>query len=501
MPKTEHKEIERSPVIVIMGHIDHGKSTLLDYIRKTNVVDDEVGGITQKMSAYEVIHKTPAGKENRITFLDTPGHEAFGKVRMCGARVADIAVLVVSAEDGVKQQTLDALKCIKESKIPYIVAINKIDKPTANVERTKQSLAENEIYLEGYGGNVPTVSISAKIGTGVSELLDLMLLVAEMEQFKGDPKKPAEGFIIESHLDKLKGVSATLVIKNGTIENGDFVVSGESIAPVRMMEDFRGKKIKSATFSTPIKIIGWDKLPKVDSPFITYKDRKLALEKVEQNKEKLKKVVNQVDTTDENIAIIPIIIKANISGMIGAIEHEIEKIKNDRVQLKFVSTGVGDITENDIKLASGKEGTIVIGFDNKIDPQAKALGEKFGIELGMFNIIYKMTEWLEPIIKSRILLKDVEEQIGLAKIQKVFSVNKSKQVVGGKVEMGQISTENNVKILRRDVEIGKGIIKELQKQKSKTTTVDEGSEFGMLIDAKVEIAPGDKIQAYKIVKK
>ena len=235
MEKTaKNSIIKRSPIVCVMGHIDHGKSTLLDYIRKTNIVDTEAGGITQRISAYEVIHKT-AGGDEKITFLDTPGHEAFSAMRICGSSIADIAILVVSAEDGVKKQTIEALNCIKESKIPYIVAINKIDKPDANIERTKNSLIENEIYIEGYGGNVPCIPVSAKTGQGISELLDMILLVAEMADLKGDLSKPATGIILEAHLDKQKGITAVIVIKDGYLKNGMYIVSGDRMAPTRIM--------------------------------------------------------------------------------------------------------------------------------------------------------------------------------------------------------------------------------------------------------------------------
>jgi translation initiation factor IF-2 len=271
--------IKRPPVVCIMGHIDHGKSTLLDYIRKTNIVDTEAGGITQRISAYEVVHKTPEGKEERITFIDTPGHESFGAMRTCGTAVADIAVLVVSAEEGVKKQTLDALGCIIASKIPYIIAINKIDKPSANIEKTKSSLIENEIYIEGYGGSVPCVPISAKTGEGIDELLDMVLLVAEMADFKGDISKSANGIVVEAHLDKQKGITAVVVIKDGKLESGMYIVCGDWIAPTRIMESFLSKKITEATFSSPVRIVGFDKLPRVGSPFVSFNTKKEAEEK------------------------------------------------------------------------------------------------------------------------------------------------------------------------------------------------------------------------------
>ena len=253
MSNNTQTRIVRPPVIVVMGHIDHGKSTLLDYIRNTNVVDKEAGGITQHISAYEVMHAGKDGKTYPITFLDTPGHEAFQSMRQRGALVADIAILVVSAEDGVKQQTLEALKAIRSDEIPFIVAINKIDRPGADIDRTKQNLAENDIYVEGYGGDIPFVAISAKTGEGIPELLDILLLVAELESLSADTAKNGQGIIIESNLDTKKGITATAIILDGTLRKGEFAVSGNSISPLRIVENFAGKPIESATFSSPVQ--------------------------------------------------------------------------------------------------------------------------------------------------------------------------------------------------------------------------------------------------------
>ena len=308
------KLIKRPPVVVIMGHIDHGKSTLLDYIRKANIVDGEAGGITQHLGAYEVNHKTSEGKEGRITFLDTPGHEAFCSIRERGAQVADVAILVVSAEDGVKPQTLEALKCILLEKIPYVVAINKIDKAGADIEKTKQSLAENEVYVEGYGGDIPVCAISALNGEGIANLLDIVLLVTDMLDLKADTNAKAEGSIIEAKLDSKKGISATLLIKNGTLESGQFVVAGDSLSPVRIFEDYQGKAIKKASFSSPVKVIGFNKIPIVGSRFVTCLNKKEAEETAKNFTEthKAKASVNSSYTRrDENdtTVIIPIIIK------------------------------------------------------------------------------------------------------------------------------------------------------------------------------------------------
>ena len=491
------KQTERPPVICIMGHIDHGKSTLLDYIRNTNIVDKEAGGITQKISAYEVVHK---GK--KITFLDTPGHESFSKIRRRGASVADIAVLVVSAEDGVKKQTIEAYQAIKESNTPMIVAINKIDKPSANIERTKTNLAENEIYLEGYGGSTPFVPISAKTGQGVDELLDLMLLVAEVEELKGDESKKAEGVVIEANMDKQKGISATMIVKDGTIKSGMFVACGKALAPTRIMENFLGKKITEATFSSPIKIIGFDVLPKVGTKFETFTDKESAQNYISLYQEPvLKKYIASTEETEENIGVINVLIKADVTGSIEGIEHELEKIRTDRMKVKIVHFGVGDITENDIHMLGGKADSLVLGFNVKIDPKALASAEKNNIQIKTFDIIYKLTEWLVEMAESKTPKINVEEMTGRAKVLKFFSAVKDKNVIGARVEEGEIRTGDEIKIMRNEIEIGRGKIRELQQMKEKTSEVRSGVEFGCQLQSNIAPAPGDKLIAFTIIQK
>ncbi|MSR71509.1 MAG: translation initiation factor IF-2 [Candidatus Taylorbacteria bacterium] len=494
-PESQKGLIVRPPVVVIMGHIDHGKSTLLDYIRKSNIVAGEAGGITQHLGAYEVLHN---GK--KITFLDTPGHEAFCGIRTRGATVADIAILVVSAEDGVKPQTIEALNCIKNAKLPYIVAMNKIDKPDANIERTKQNLAENEIYLEGYGGDIPGVPISALKGTGMPELLDMILLVSEMSELKGDPNKNAHGTVIEANLDNKKGISATLIIKDGTLKSGLFVVAGESLSPVRIMEDSIGKKIKEAGPSAPIKIIGFNKIPEAGSPFITCESKKEAEKLAEENRLLSKlSIKSEVDETEK--VIIPLIIKADALGSLEGIKHELEKLKYDLVAIKIIHEGIGDIAESDIKIAGNKQNIVVVGFNVDADSKAKAVAERNGIDIKMFNIIYKITEYLAEIAKSRTPKVYTDESTGVAKIIRIFSKNKDKQVLGGKVQTGTLEVGSEVKVLRRDTEIDRGRIRELQSQKIKTSEVREGFEFGAMVECKMEIMPGDKIEAFKTVEK
>lgn len=491
----------RHPVVGIFGHIDHGKSTLLDYIRKTNVVEKEAGGITQHLSAYEVTHKIEGGENRKITFLDTPGHEAFKAMRGRGARAADVAVLVVSSEDGVKPQTLEALEAIKEAKIPFIVAINKIDKPQANVEKTKQSLAENSIFVEGYGGTTPFVPISAKTGEGVSTLLDLILLSADLESLSGNKDEKASGVVIESSLDTKKGISATLLIKNGTLRSGDFVISRESFAPVRIMENFLGEKIEEASFSSPVRVIGWSSTPKVGDEFKTCENKKEA-EKLVSEYQKGGKILKTEDNlvSGESV-VIPVVVKADVLGSVEALVHELKKCETESVKIKIVDSSPGSITEKDVKSLSGTEGGVILGFSVGIDSGSRDLAERQSVTIVTFDVIYKITEWFMEHVKERTPKVEVVELKGSLKVLKVFSKNKDKQVVGGKVENGSIILGSKVKILRRGSEIGRGEVEELQTQKIKAREVSEGNECGLLVDAKVEIAPGDKLEAFVLVVK
>lgn len=488
-----------------MGHIDHGKSSLLDYIRKTNIVGGEAGGITQHLSAYEVSRSVKPGVADRLTFLDTPGHQAFSKMRSRGASVADIAVLVVSAEDGVKEQTREALNAIKEAKIPYIVAINKIDKPNANIERTKQNLAENEIYLEGFGGDVPFVPISAKVGTGVPELLDMMLLVAEMENFTGDTTLEASGVVVESHVIPSRGTSATLIIKNGTLRKGSFILAEESMAPVRVIEDFLGKQIGEATFSSPVQITGFDSLPPIGATFQAYKNKKDAEEaKNLFHSTCVKKCCATLKRTvplAENALFVPIVLKSDVAGTLEAVEKELNKIERERIAVKIIAKGVGSIGENDAKLATGCCNAIILGFNTKVERSAVDIAERFGITIKTFDIIYELVEWVEKEIDKRTPKVLGEEIIGTLKVLKIFNATKHKQVIGGKVTSGMIELGAQVKVMRRDIEIGRGKVVELQQQKIAAKKVEEGNECGMMVEVKIEIAPGDILEAFVMSEK
>lgn len=505
---SQPNSIPRPPVIVVMGHIDHGKSTLLDYIRKTNIVAGEAGGITQHISAYEATHNGRA-----ITFLDTPGHEAFSSMRECGVCAADIAVLVVSAEDGVKAQTLEAHKTIQASGIPYLVALSKIDKPNANIEKAKQTLAENNIFVEGYGGDIPIVSLSSKTGEGIEELLETILLVTDMNTLTGNAGKNAEGIVLESNVDPRKGVSATLIIKDGSLRTGMFVVAGESMSPVRIMENFLGKSIKEARFSSPVRVIGWDKSPKTGSMFTAFDSKKETEAAVNAHREGLRAKAPAtprpaLSSKGALSVTIPIIVKTDALGAAPAIRKEIEKIATEEVRFRILNEGIGDISENDIKNAIGstdKAGTehhaIIVGFHVAIDNRAQALALRTGVTTKTFTIIYELSKWLALEAEKRRPRIEVEETTGSAKIVRVFSQNKNKQVLGGRVLSGVLLQNSQVKIMRREHEIGRGRIVELQQAKAPAKEVSEGNEFGVMVESKVEIAPNDVIENFKLVTK
>lgn len=497
---SQTKTVERPPIVTIMGHIDHGKSTLLDYIRKTNVVAGEAGGITQHLSAYEAVHAAGNGAIKSITFLDTPGHAAFSAMRSRGAHVADIAVLVVSTEDGVKPQTLEALEAIKSASIPFIVAITKIDKPNANIERTKQDLAEHGIYIEGYGGDIPTASLSAKTGEGVSELLDLLLLVAEMAELSGDPETQAEGVVIESHMDRKRGIGATLIVRNGTLKRGGYVVAEDAFAPLRIMENAQGKTVSTVGLSSPVRVTGWQKMPRVGSRFAAVEHKKDADAAARASGEtplaSPERKQSSAEGSDRQNAILPLIIKTDTVGTLEAVENELSRISIPGVELKFVHRGVGTVSENDCKLLAGTRGAVIAGFRVDIDGNVLAIAERSGIDIKVFDVIYKISEWLMQEMEKRVPRTEVEEVTGEAQILRVFSTRGNKQVTGGRVVRGVITIAANVRITRRSHEIGRGKILELQRQKLPAEEVAEGTEFGALIEAKIEVAPGDTITSY-----
>ena len=485
----------RQPVVVIMGHVDHGKSTLLDFIRKTNVVEKEAGGITQHLSAYEVSVKQE-GKDHLMTFLDTPGHAAFSGIRHRGANVADIAILVVSAEDGAKTQTIEAWQSIVSAGISPIVAINKIDKPEANPERTKQTLAENGIYVEGYGGDIPAVLISAKTGAGTKELLETIALVAEMADLKFDQAKTAEGFVIEAHKDARRGISATIIIKDGLLQKGDFVISGQAISATRILEDTFGQPKTTFLAGQAAQILGWDNLPTAGEIFSTTKDKKSAEIRREAFENKLQK--DPIIKTDENTVIVPIVLRTDTLGSLEAVSREIEKVSDKNVFFKIIDGSIGAVTENDLKRFAENDKGIILAFHTTIPKNLLLISKEKSILIGDFNIIYKLSEWLEEEKEKRRKKTIVEKTEAKAKLLRIFSETKGRHIVGGKVLEGELSLGASCKIIRRNQELGRGKIVGLQEQKKEVKEVSAGRECGLLIEIKLDLAEGDLVETFSL---
>lgn len=497
MPKSPSHPAARPPIVVVMGHVDHGKSTLLDYIRKENTVLKEAGGITQHVAAYEVTH-VHEGKQKRITFIDTPGHAAFQAIRSRGANVADIAILVVAADDGVKPQTLEALASIKSAGIPFIVAINKIDKPQASIERTQASIMQEGIYLEKLGGDVPWVAISAKEGTGVPELLDLIALLAEVGELEADAALLASGFVIEAHRDPRRGLAATLIIQSGTLKSGMTVVAGRSISPVRILETTEGTTIREASFSTPVQLVGFDELPAVGSEFHAFKGKREAEEaRAHAIDAQPKETAARISEESPEHFFLPLIVRADAAGSLEAIQHECAKLGDERSSVRIVLSGIGNIAENDVKAAlAGSVHAIVIGFSVKVDPIAEEYARQHQVRIEIFDIIYKLTEKIEELIREARPKRAVEEIVGRAKVLKQFSSRKVDHVVGGSVAEGYLAKGNSVRVLRRGTVVGTGKIKGLQSHKSDVARVETGSEFGALIVCPFEVAQGDTLECF-----
>jgi translation initiation factor IF-2 len=416
-------------------------------------------------------------------------------MRLRGADVADIAILIVSAEDGVKPQTLEALASIKTAGIPYIVAINKIDKEGANIARTQASLIENEIYIEGMGGDIPFALISAKSGKGVPELLDLIILAADVAELQGDPNAPATGTIIEGHLDMKRGTTATMIVKNGTLTTGSFVVSGTVFAPVRIMEDFSGKAIKEAGLSTPVGIVGFTNVPEIGADFVTVDSKKEAEKLILEN------TVRPTQTAKferDGLPFVPLLIKVDTLGTIDAILHELESFVSDRISVRVIGTSVGDITANDVQNVSATPNAIIVGFNVKVDRNAQELAERLNVEIDTFGIIYELSTWLGEKLIGKTPKREEEVVSGKAKILKEFSTQKNTHVLGGRMEEGSIRLKQMVRIIRRDIEVGKGTVTNLQQMKMDTQSVSDG-EFGMQITAKIDLAPGDYIEGIDLV--
>ena len=471
----------RPPVVVVLGHVDHGKTSLLDTIRKTKIAEKETGGITQHIGAYQIDIPSP------ITFIDTPGHEAFSAIRSRGAGVADIAVLVVAADEGVKPQTKEAIKIIQESGIPFIVAINKIDKEGTNIQKVKQDLASENILVEDWGGKVPVVEISAKQNKNIDGLLEMILLVAELEDLKKDMSLPAEGVIIESHLDKRKGYVATALIQKGILKLGDWIVVGTGVGKVKSMDDFLGQPVTEAVPAQPVQIIGWSFSPSIGKKLISADSKDEAEKIASQNTDvaPLFQFVDKNKSENTNGKVLNIILKSDVASSLEAIELSLNAIKSDEVAYRAIQYDIGNIGEGDIKMAVGA-GARVLGFRVQVDESAKKMAEKESVKVVTFDIIYELIEYIRKEM-SELLEPEVKRTLlGKLKVLAVFKIEGKNQIIGGKVTSGKITRGSLAEVLRNNAKLLSGKISQLQHNKNDVSEVKEGLECGL----KFEMIPG-----------
>ncbi|MDI6778393.1 MAG: translation initiation factor IF-2 [Patescibacteria group bacterium] len=493
----------RPPVVTILGHVDHGKTTLLDTIRKTSVVEKEAGGITQHISAYQVKKKGEI-----ITFVDTPGHEAFSAMRERGVSLADIAILVVAADDGVRPQTEEVINYLKEKKIPMVVAINKIDKPNANIQKVKQELADREIVIEEWGGNVVSAEISAKQNIGIDELLDMILLVAEVEDLKADYRRLPLGVVIESRLDPKKGNIATVLVRTGTLKEGQDVIAGTIVGRVRRLEDFKGRQMKEAGPSTPVTVIGLDDSPNMNDVLQGMADLKSAraaqkdFGTVGNGVKKFDSQTMLKSIEDQSINKLNIVLKTDVQGSLEAVEQILGTIKSDEVGINYVKQGVGDITESDVKLGQTSE-AVIFGFNSQPTTVAKRLAEMSGVEIKTYRVIYELVEEIKKRLEKMIPEEIVRTDRGKLKVLAVFKTGKGDMIVGGKVTTGKMANGENIEVIRGEKNLGRGKLSNLQQNKINVDEVKEGNECGITFLGEVKIKEGDVLVCFheEIVKK
>ena len=493
--------ITRSPVVVVMGHVDHGKTSLLDAVRNTNVVSGEAGGITQHIGAYTVDVNGQS-----LTFLDTPGHAAFTSMRARGAMCTDIAILVVAADDGIMPQTIEAINHAKAAEIPIIVAINKMDKPTANPDRIKQQLTEYGLLPEEWGGDTVICPISAKAGTGIDELLEMVLLTAEVQELKANPNRRAKGVVIEARLDKNRGPVATLLVQNGTLNQGDILIAGTAVGRVRVMTDDKGRSVKTAGPSTPVEITGLAEVPGAGDIFNAVEDERMARQLVDQRKEEAKAAANKAKgkvTLEDLFAQIQegemkelnLIVKADVQGSAEAVKASLEKITNEEVRVKVIHAGVGAINENDVLLASTSN-AIIVGFNVRPDSVAQAAAARAKVDMRMYRVIYDAIDEIKDAMKGMLAPKFREAIIGHAEVRMTYKVSAIGTVAGCYVKDGKITRDAQVRVLRDNIVIHEGVLGSLQRFKDSVKEVAANYECGMSIEKYNDIKEGDIFECF-----
>ena len=502
--ETEDREedlVARPPVIVVMGHVDHGKTSLLDAIRSTNVIEGESGGITQHIGAYQV-----RINDRDITFLDTPGHEAFTSMRARGAMITDIAILVVAANDGVMPQTVEAINHAKAAEIPIIVAVNKMDLPDANFERVQQELMKYELVPEAWGGDTIYVPISAKKRQGIDNLLEMVLLQADVLELKANPKKQAKGTVIEARLDKNRGPVATMLVQRGKLDTGDTIIVGSSIGRIRTMQNDKGKKVKSAGPSMPVEITGLTSVPESGDTFYEVKDERTAKHLIEKRKyEKHQKEIgaNTVVTLDdlfnkiasENLKQLNLIVKADVQGSVEALKQSLEKLSNEEVRVKVIHSNVGGVTESDVTLAR-VSGAIIIAFNVRPDVVAKSIADKEGVDIKQYSVIYDAINDVEAAMKGMLDPVYKEVVIGTAEIRQTFKVSNVGTIAGSYVLTGKVARNAGIRVIRDNIVIHDGKLVSLKRFKDDVKEVDKGYECGLQIDGFNDIKEGDQLEVY-----
>ncbi|MBI4225456.1 MAG: translation initiation factor IF-2 [Candidatus Sungbacteria bacterium] len=491
---TQNTVAVRPPIVVVMGHVDHGKTTILDWYRKTKVVASESGGITQHIGAYEV---TQDGRG--ITFIDTPGHELFSKLRSRGAQVADLAVIVVAADEGVKPQTREALAIAAENNLPYVVAINKMDKPEANPERVKQELAKENVLVESYGGKIPSVEVSGQTGAHMDDLLSLLLLLADVNHFVSHPEKPGQGVVLETERDNRRGISATLLVRDGTLLKGHSLVIGRSLESIKIFENFLGQPITEAGPSSPVRITGLHETPAVGDSFHSFATKgeaELFISSLPDAVSSPEKSTGGENTIVHGRPVFHLIVKADVSGSKEALEESLAKLDSDIVGVKILRSEVGDINESDVKLALATKLVTIVGFKVNINTTAAMLAEHEHVRIIRGDVIYEILDEARKKMEEIIPPQITRTSLGKAKILKIFKKDGNNQVIGGRVELGVVKKGAKIEISRMREVIGTGTIVQLQRNKSDADTVEKGSEFGMLIETKTPIIEGDMIEAF-----
>jgi len=497
--KQNKKKSTRPPVVVVLGHVDHGKSSILEAIRDLKITEKESGGITQHIGAYEVEHpSTSSGQAKKITFIDTPGHEAFSAMRARGAKIADIAILVVDATEGVKPQTKEAIIAVKKAGIPMIVAINKMDKTGADPQKVKNHLSREKVLVESMGGDIPSVEVSAKTGQGIEELLEMISLVADMEELEQDLKSRPEGTIVESFLDHYRGPVATLVLKKGVLKLKDVIATDKTCAKIKNLENFQEKEIKKIYPSQPAVVLGFEKVPQIGEKFKKYESPQKAINKIEKEKSKKERETpSSVFVEEEGQKVLNIILKADVLGSLEAIEEVLKNLPQDKVIVRILKSEVGNINESDLKLARMSNAQIV-GFRVKIDSAVGAVIKKKDkkVKIETYDVIYELIQSVREGMHRKIVPKTIREDLGKVKVLVIFRTRKTRQIIGGKVTKGEARKSAKIEVYDGEEKKGEGKIINLQQNKRDVSKLKSGEECGILYEGNVKIQEGDILKIY-----